>query len=132
MGDAERRDSIRQSIRRLAAISAEAIGGMELEEVEMREQQLVTHFRRFHELHLDIVAGGDAIDDELRNINEQLMFDTEELYLVAVHGLCGEYDKKSAIGNWPTESIGWQQPTGFERPNLRRQFECQRFSKMPL
>lgn len=82
MGDAERRESLRQSIRRLAAIAnGDAINGMELELVETREQQLGTYFQRFHELHLDIVAGSDADDDELRQLNEEVLFETEELYM---------------------------------------------------
>lgn len=84
MGDAERRESIRQSIRRLAAVAnGDGINAMDVEELELREKQLVAYFERFHALHLDIVAGGNADDDEMRRLNEELLYDTEELSLVS-------------------------------------------------
>lgn len=84
MGDAEIRESIRASIRRLAAIAeGPAIHDEPLELLELRDQQLKGHFARFHAEHLRIVA---EVDEHAgaREANQNLMADTEEM-----RGTCG-------------------------------------------
>lgn len=82
-GDAEIRESVRASIRRLAAVAEDAnIADEPLELLEMRDQQLKIHFRRFYDEHLKIVAEVDE-NDGAREANEILMANTEEMYLLA-------------------------------------------------
>lgn len=83
MADAEIRESIRASLRRLAAIAEGAeLANEPLELIELRDQQLKNHFRRFHDEHLKIVAAVDE-HDGARDANQVLMADTEEMYLLA-------------------------------------------------
>lgn len=84
MGDVDVRESTRRSILRLAAIA----NGNELvnesaELIEVREKQLVQHFRRFHEEHLRIVADVDGVNEEARAMNHELYSETEEEFMIA-------------------------------------------------
>lgn len=84
MGDVDVRESTRQSILRLAAIAnGENLQYESAELIEVREKQLVQYFRRFHDEHLKIVAEVDGVDDDARTMNQELLSETEESFMVA-------------------------------------------------
>lgn len=84
MADVELRESVRQSILRIAAIA----DGPDLvnespELLEVREKQLTQYFRRFYDEHLKIVAEVDGVNNDARLVNQELLAEVEETYMLA-------------------------------------------------
>lgn len=84
MGDVDVRESTRQSVLRSAAVAnGNELANESAELVEVREKQLVQHFRRFYEEHLKIVAEVDGVNEDARRVNHELLSETEEIFMVA-------------------------------------------------